>query len=173
MRTVLCFLLASAIVFLRSGYTAEPNSLDSPATHIVDRAEFFSEEGERTATKAIDDLKRKHKIDVHVETFASVSEAALPAGGVDAIKQMTAKERGEFFANWLKELASEENAKGIFILACREPSHLRVGVSKELARLGFGETRARCPIATNARCVQEQRIRPRIDRRARIDSSHR
>jgi uncharacterized protein len=50
---------------------------------------------------------------------------------------MSAKERGEFFASWLKKLAQEEKAKGVFVLICREPSHLRIGVSKELHNRGF------------------------------------
>jgi uncharacterized protein len=52
---------------------------------------------------------------------------------------MAPRERGEYFANWLKELAVERQAKGVFILICRQPSHLRAGVSKELHRRGFTE----------------------------------
>lgn len=105
------------------------------AEHVVDRAKFFSADAIKQAEDAILELERKHQLDVRVETYQTV-----PDDQVERVKGMSAKERGEFFARWLRNLAQESKAKGLFILVCREPSHLRIGVGKELHARGFSDT---------------------------------
>lgn len=99
---------------------------------IVDRAEFFSTAAEEKALVTIEELSRKHEIEVRVETFATV-----PADQAARVEKMNARERGEFFGRWLKEVARERKAEGVLVLACREPSHLRVGLSEEIQRRGY------------------------------------
>jgi len=101
---------------------------------IVDRAGFFSPAAEQEAVREIERLKREKQVEVRVETFESV-----PDGQASKVEGMSSRERAEFFSNWLKEIAREEQAKGVLILICKEPSHLRVGISKELYRRGFGD----------------------------------
>src|SRR5688572_9494497 len=98
---------------------------------IVDRAEFFSPAAEQEALREIERLKREKQVEVRVETFESV-----PDGPASKLEGMSSRERAEFLSNWLKEIAREEQAKGVLILICKEPSHLRVGISKELYRRG-------------------------------------
>ncbi len=142
MMNVTTSLVAAAIfAFLPLDGKTEPGAnarrsaagTDSKAL-IQDRAGFFSDEAEAEALQAIERLRRDEGVEVRVETFDSVpSEKAANVG------DMPARERAEFFANWLKELARERQAKGVLILICKEPSHLRVGISKELYRRGFGD----------------------------------
>lgn len=113
-----------SVVFLALARAAEPA--------INDRADFFSAEAEEKAQQKLIELKRSHNVEVLIESFETV-----PAGQVERVKAMTERDRGEFFADWLKQLAKERSAKGLFILICREPSHLRIGVSKELHERGF------------------------------------
>jgi uncharacterized protein len=102
---------------------------------IDDRADFFSEHGERQATGLMEELQSKYGVEVRVETFSTP-----PDDQANNVKSMSARERGQYFQELLKRLAHERNAHGIFILICREPSHLRMGVSKELHRRGFTDS---------------------------------
>lgn len=99
---------------------------------LLDRAHFFSEAGAKQAMSLIEELRQDHRVDVRVETFETV-----PDGKAESLKQMNQQQRSNFFADWLKTLARDRNAEGVFVLICREPSHLRIGISKALHQRGF------------------------------------
>lgn len=126
MRTfvLLPLLAAGCLLVAGPGRTAGPE--------IADQADFFSQRAERQAASLMDELQRKHGVEVRIETFNQP-----PGGQADRVKSMSARERGQFFQDLLKRLARERRAKGIFLLVSREPSHLRMGVSQELHQRGF------------------------------------
>lgn len=99
---------------------------------LTDGGKFFSAEAKQQALERIGELEKKHDLEIDIETFATV-----PNGQADRVKAMSEKERNAYFSEWLKTLAHKEHANGIFILICREPSHLRVGVSKSLHKRGL------------------------------------
>ncbi len=102
------------------------------AAEISDGGKFFSTEALATANKSIRDLEKKSGHEVRIETFA-----AVPADNVDAVGEMDAKQRGEFFSKWVFDRAEATKSRGLVVLICREPSHLNVWVGNPLQRAGF------------------------------------
>lgn len=129
MRKLLCSLASLTIGCMLVGNASAAGSA------IADRADFFSQRAERQATTLLEELQQKHGVEVRVETFASP-----PDDQAERVKSMSSRERGQYFQDLLKRLARERQAHGIFILICREPSHLRMGVSKELHQRGFTDS---------------------------------
>lgn len=109
-----------------------------PAADIVDGGGFFSPETLTKANQTIRDIAEKTKHEIRIETFASVS-----ADKVDAVKKMDKTEREAFFAKWLHERTEKTNARGVFILICKEPAHLRMWGAKEIQQAGFGAEQAK------------------------------
>ena len=64
-----------------------------------------------------------------IETYATV-----PAAEVDKVKGMDAKERGAYSLSWAKERAQRRAVNGVYILICKEPRILRVGVEERAPR---------------------------------------
>jgi hypothetical protein len=93
------------------------------APEIRDDGKFFSAEAVKKANERIAEISRKYDRDVLIETFATV-----PAGDIDKVKTMDDKERTTYFLGWAKRRAHERVVNGVYILICKEPRNLRVGV---------------------------------------------
>ena len=96
------------------------------ASEIRDDAGFFSTETVKKAENITHNLKIKYKKDVRVETFASVPE--------NKKSEYTEETKNKFFADWARDRAHAEQLNGIYILICRNPSHLQIGVGNQTIR---------------------------------------
>ena len=108
------------------------------AADVSDGGGFFSAGAIAKANEAIRALEKKSGHDVRIETFATV-----PEGKAQAVSKMDAKERETFFSNWLHDRAEATKSRGVVILICKEPSHLRLWAGKPLERAGFGAAQAK------------------------------
>ncbi len=108
------------------------------AADVSDGGGFFSAGAITKANEALRALEKKSRHDVRIETFATV-----PKDKVEAVSKMDAKERETFFSNWLHDRAEATKTRGVVILICKDPSHLRLWAGKPLERAGFGATQAK------------------------------
>jgi len=106
-----------------------------PAAEIKDEAGYFSPAAVKQANEKIAELEKKHQTQIHVETYATVPEADKEASA-----SWSAADRGRYFNSWITKRAGTLNAKGVFILICKNPSHLDVATGKSLKSRGFGPT---------------------------------
>jgi hypothetical protein len=95
------------------------------APEIRDHGKFFSAEAIKKADERIAEISRKYDRDLLIETFASV-----PEGDVDKVKAMDAKERSQYFVAWAKDRAHKRAVNGVYVLVCKEPRYLQVGVDE-------------------------------------------
>jgi uncharacterized membrane protein YgcG len=91
---------------------------------IRDDAKFFSPEVVKKANEDIREIYRKYDRDVLVESFMTV-----PDQHKDKVKAMSSEERSKFFQSWGEERTKATAAKGVYILVCKEPAHVRVVVT--------------------------------------------
>ena len=108
------------------------------AADVSDGGGFFSAAAIAKANEAIRTVEKKSGHDVRIETFATV-----PKDKVEAVSKMDTKERETFFSNWLHDRAEATKSRGVVILICKDPSHLRLWAGKPLERAGFGVTQAK------------------------------
>jgi len=117
------------------GLLAAP--LTGHAADVSDSAEFFSADTIAKANQTIREIKSKFGHDIRIETYATV-----PSEKVQAVAKMNGKERDSFFASWLRDRAEATQSRGIFILICKQPSHLHLWAGNPLQRAGFDAAHA-------------------------------
>jgi hypothetical protein len=103
--------------------TAPPKPDKARTFEVRDRAKFFGEEAVKKANEAIGAIARKYNTEILVETFP-----APPDDVAAKVKAMNVAERTKFFKEWAEERIKAESVHGLYVLACREPSHLRTEV---------------------------------------------
>jgi uncharacterized membrane protein YgcG len=99
------------------------NSPSAVAPVIQDDGKFFSASALKKANDTIAGIYRKYDRDVLVETFATV-----PAADVEMVKAMDTEKRTAYFLQWAKDRTKERVVNGVYVLICKEPRHLRVGI---------------------------------------------
>jgi hypothetical protein len=97
------------------------------APEVRDDGKFFSAEAVKKADERIAEIYRKYGRDLLIETYATV-----PAADLDKVKAMDAKQRGEYSLAWAKERAHRRAVNGVYILICKEPRILRIGVEERM-----------------------------------------
>lgn len=126
--------LLEAVKFFRGRLE---NNLPAPLppvalNEVKDNAAFFSPDTVQKANAEIRELKQSFGQDVVVETIKE-----LPADKAKLIQNATAATREKVFAEWVAERANASGVKGIYILICRNPSHLQIDVTKALRDKNF------------------------------------
>jgi uncharacterized membrane protein YgcG len=91
------------------------------APEIKDDGKFFSPDTIKKANKLIREIARKYERDLLVETYA-----AVPMDQVERVKGMSRDERERFFRNWATDRAEATVVHGVYILVCKEPTHLEI-----------------------------------------------
>jgi S1-C subfamily serine protease len=92
---------------------------------VKDGGKFFSDDAVKKSNEGIKEIEKKYERDLLIETFATV-----PGGEAEAakVKAMSRDDRAAYFRKWARERLKEEQVNGVYILACKEPSHLVVEV---------------------------------------------
>lgn len=103
------------------------------AADVLDGGGFFSAEVLATANESIRNLEQKSGHEIRIETFANV-----PADQVESVAKMDKSQRETFFTKWLHNRAEATKSRGVFVLICKEPSHLRLWAGTAIQRAGFG-----------------------------------
>lgn len=93
------------------------------APEIRDDGKFFSAEAIKKADARIREIARKYERDLLIETFATV-----PRDDEEKVKAMDAKARADYFLQWAKKRVQDRVVNGAYVLICKEPRWLRVGV---------------------------------------------
>src|SRR5579862_5030981 len=96
------------------------------APEIRDDGKFFSAAAVKKGDEIIREIYRQHDRDVVIETFATV-----PAADVEQVKSLDAAQRAAYFLQRAKDRAKERVVNGVYILICKDPRHLTVGVSEK------------------------------------------
>jgi uncharacterized membrane protein YgcG len=99
----------------------------SPA--VYDNAGFFSPDAVAQANQTIADIKKSTGKDVMVETYSSI-----PA---DMQATYNSADKNAFFEQWLVSRARVEHVNGVFVLICKNPSHLQVEAGKDTRTKAF------------------------------------
>jgi hypothetical protein len=97
--------------------TREPDK--TRTFEVRDGGKFFSEEAIRKANDDIRAIARKYDREILVETFREP-----PDGKAEKVAAMSAEERARFFREWANDRARAAKVNGLYVLICREPSHL-------------------------------------------------
>jgi hypothetical protein len=97
---------------------------------IKDGAKFFSEEAVKKATEDVRALAKKYGKDLVIETFAQVPEDDL-----EKVKAMTREQRSDYFRDWARKRVKDEKVEGVYVLICKNPSHLYVEVTTRSRKL--------------------------------------
>jgi hypothetical protein len=92
------WLLVPALLAGWLGLVGVASPQGAPPPPIKDRGEFFSREAGEKANKQIQEIYRKYKRDLVIETYPGV-----PAGKEDRLK--TPEDRDRFFLEWARERA--------------------------------------------------------------------
>jgi hypothetical protein len=98
-------------------------SVDAVAPEIRDDAKMFSPAAVKKADTMIREIYRQHDRDVLIETFSSI-----PMADAEKVKAMDVVKRDAYFLQWAKDRVRDRLVNGIYVLICKEPHHLEVGV---------------------------------------------
>lgn len=107
-------------------------AISASATEIIDQGNFFSEAALKSANQTISELERKYKHQIHIETYLTV-----PGDKADAVAKMSKAEKDAFYVSWIKDRAKATNANGLFLIICKNPSHVHPAVGERLVKQGF------------------------------------
>src|SRR5439155_20154012 len=98
---------------------------------VRDDASFFSSQSVEQANTIIRQIKQDHGKDVMVETFPKIPDDQLP--------QFDPTRKDQFLDKRLTVRAKELGVNGVYILICKDPSRVQVGVGKETRQRAFTE----------------------------------
>ena len=91
--------------------------------------EFFSKSAREQATRKIQEIYRRFKVEVVIETFPSIPDTMRA--------QYKPEEKARFFRRWAETRATDEGLKGIYVLICKNPGHLQIEPDQVVRRKAF------------------------------------
>jgi hypothetical protein len=112
----LLIVLATVVLPIRAANAAEG---------VRDDAHFFGGDAISQANNVIHEIRQRYVKDVLIETLPGIPEE---------LKSQYQETGQEFFADWAKRRAVSEGVNGIYVLICRNPSHLQVAVGDQTRR---------------------------------------
>ena len=118
MKQLVLLLGIIAVCFLAGPRPA--HAADAPPI-IDDRGDFFSPPAVTDATPVIDYIQDRFKLSVRVVTFEQ------PPAGQSV--PTDARQKHDFYQNWIIQLARQRGNPGIIILIVSHPGHVEVGVA--------------------------------------------
>jgi uncharacterized cupredoxin-like copper-binding protein len=95
---------------------------------------FFKPETIQKADKKIRSIYQNYRKDVIVETFLAVPPALEKKFRADhkiTSATLTRAETAELFDTWAKQREEELGLNGVYILICKKPGHIHVGIDAE------------------------------------------
>jgi S1-C subfamily serine protease len=92
----------------------------------LDEGKFFGEKAWRGFLAAADDLYRRKKLDVVIETFESP-----PKGDLTTLRAMTAADRRAYYNELAEERETAKGVKGVYVLMTKDPRTIVVYVTPD------------------------------------------
>ncbi len=93
------------------------------SNHVMDQGSFFSSEAIQKANEQIDRFMTNGR-QIIIETFPSIPDNRKASFKED--------NKEPFFKEWAMERMQERQVNGVYVLICKEPSFLEVGVSSSV-----------------------------------------
>jgi uncharacterized membrane protein YgcG len=103
--------------------------LRAASPEVSDGGGFFTAAAVHDADGVIQQIKQKHNRDLMVETFAEIP--------TDRRSQYSADQKDQFFDQWTLDRGRELKLTGVYVLICRDPSHLQVRVGNDTVKRAF------------------------------------
>ena len=101
-----------------------------PATpKISDEAGFFSKEAVEKATDKLNDIQRRFKVEVVIETYAAIPDAMKA--------DYKPENKADYFKQWAEKRAMHQSVKGVYTLICKDPAYLYMEPDKAVRRKAF------------------------------------
>jgi uncharacterized protein len=101
-------------------------------TPIHDDGHFFSDDEIKQANDQVAAIEKQFHKDVVIETYAT-----LPADLHDQYAKTAPADRDKFFKEWQAKRAHDLDVNGIYILICKDPSRLEIGVGNQTVKRAF------------------------------------
>lgn len=114
-----CMSIAGLVVFLANG-----EALATSGVH--DQAHYFSDSAISQAEEIIRQVNHRHNKDVLFETLPSVPE--------DLRSELEVKGKEKFFEDWADQRFRQQGVNGVYVLVCKDPSHLEAAVGSNTAQ---------------------------------------
>jgi uncharacterized membrane protein YgcG len=112
------------LIFLCAAFPARAASLG-----VKDQAHYFSADAIGQAEQIIQQINARHHRDVLIETLPDVPQ--------DMQAQLQSQGKIEFFKQWADQRAEQQGVAGVYVLVCRNPSHLQAAVGNKTAERLF------------------------------------
>ena len=103
-------------------------AVPTASARIVDEGGYFSRDAIARAESVIRQAQLRHDRNIVVETFQSPPS--------DLLQRFDPGDRQRFFKSWVDERAKATTAD-VFVLICRDPGRLQVGIGRQAGRLAF------------------------------------
>ncbi len=123
------WLLIPALLIGWLGLTVRASAAVAPV--LKDDGKFFSAEAVNKANDKIKKIAQDYNKDLLIETFPEIPG--------ELKKDYSAEKKKEFFARWARDRAHDNAVNGVYVLICKEPSHLQIEVGNETRRKAFTE----------------------------------
>src|SRR5215208_1412544 len=101
----------------------------SALAEVKDETAMFSSSAIQQADQDTRQIKQKYGKEMLVEVFAEI-----PA---DLRSQYSPDRKNQFFAQWMTRRSQELKVSGIYVLICRNPSHLQVDAGRDTKQRAF------------------------------------
>lgn len=96
---------------------------------VRDNTGMFSSQAMQQANADIEQIRRQYGKDVVVEVFGQIPQ--------EMRDEYQTVGQQQFFNAWMRQRARELGVNGVYVLVCRNPSFLEVGVGQETAKGAF------------------------------------
>lgn len=105
--------LLAPLILLLSGIISHAAS-----NGVRDDAHFFSANAIQQANQVIQQIDQRHQKDLLIETVPTIT--------ADKKDEYDPQNKNTFFQRWADERAQQQGVNGVYILICKDPSHLQV-----------------------------------------------
>jgi uncharacterized membrane protein YgcG len=106
-----------------------PALVQAAEPKVNDQAEFFSKSAVEQATRKIQEINRRFKVEVVIETFPAIPDSMKA--------KYKPEEKKQFFRHWAETRAADAGVKGIYVLICKNPGHLQVAPDQAIRKKAF------------------------------------
>jgi uncharacterized protein len=117
------------VALILAGLLAAAAPAAAVPPRVNDEAKFFSDEAIDNANRVISQIDRQYHRGLLIETVAAVPQ--------DLQAQLDESGKEKFFEKWAAERVEKAELKGIYVLICKNPSHIQVAIDKATRQKAF------------------------------------
>ena len=137
-----------------------------PEPEVRDQAHWLDPATIEHVNSIVKEIRQRFGKDLTIATFDTIPDRQAAS--------FTAKNKQEFYDDWLREEARAAGTNGVFILILKSPGHLQIGVGDSTRLHDFHSAKDRDGFnAMMLKAFHDKGIRPGRDRRAQVCASPR